>query len=419
MDTSPLPPPLPRGPELLRPYYGTSVSGEDFWPRPEIVDPLVRSLLRGQSHTLFGLRRTGKSSLMAEVRLRLEAEGVIVSQINAESGRGLQDVFGELLRNLPAPDLKATLLTRFQQAQNIAKPVLEMVRSWIGHAPAGPAVTDKDLLDYWHLLSPVLLEALKADKRRIALFMDELPFLIENTLAGGKGTDPAQGLATAQKILITLREWRGLKNVSMLVAGSIGMRGLALRHKLDPGAFSDMLPVSLPPLKREEAARMVRALVAANHPPLRNWTEEATQALVEGLPDLYPSFIQLGFQSVADRDATTPEAIRHNLREYLEPQLHHQFFSQFDNRLRREPPARRKHLTAAIDLVVDGNTQGGLPLETFYKELKRLKCEEPEEISAILREDGFLAFDHHTNTLRPASAMIVAWRNSTPRARRQ
>jgi hypothetical protein len=356
---------------------------------------------------------------MGEVRSRLADAGVLVSQINAESGKGLQDVFGELLRNLPAPDLQASLLKRVEQVQTLAKPVVGLVRSWFGQAPPDSSSAERDLLDYWPVLSRVLFDALKDEKRRIALFVDELPFLLENTLKAGPGADPKQGLATAQKILVTLREWRGLPHISMLVAGSIGMRGLALRHGLDPGAFSDMLPVMLPPLSRDEAARMVRALVAGNSSPLTGWTLEATAALLEGLPDLYPGFIQLGFQAVADRGATTPDAIRRNLRDHLEPQLHHQFFSQFDHRLRREDPERRQQLTVAIDLVVDSAAQGGASLEAFYQALEQRGCKVPEEIAAVLQEDGFLTFDGDTTTLRPASAMVVAWRNRTPRARRR
>lgn len=405
--------------EPMKSYYGTSVFGPDFYPRPDIVDPLTSSLLRGQSHTMFGLRRTGKSSLMGEVASRLVASGVLVSQINAESGKGLQDVFGELLRNLPAPDLQATLLKRVDQVQTIARPVVAMFQGWLGQAPTPAAATERDLLDYWPTLSRVLFEALKGEKRRIALFMDELPFLLENTLQGGAGTDSKQGLATAQKILVTLREWRGLPNVCMLIAGSIGMRGLAVRHGLDPGAFSDMLPVVMPPLSRGEAVRMVEALVAGHTSPLTGWKRESTEALLDGLPDLYPGFIQLGFQAVADRGATLPDAIHRNLREHLEPKLHQQFFSQFDHRLRREEAKRRRQLTAAIDLVVDSAEQGGASLAVFHEELEKRGCKMPEELAGVLQEDGFLSFDSGTNTLRPASAMVVAWRNRTPRARRR
>ena len=410
---------LPSEPVVLRSYFGTRVAGADFWPRPDIVDPLVHSLLRGQSHTLFGLRRIGKSSIMAETRSRLEAQGVLVSQINAESGRGLQDVFGALLRDLHAPNLKAGLLKHIEQVQTIAQPVVGLVRGWLGHGNSASIASERDLLDYWPALSQVLLTALKAEKQPIALFMDELPFLIENTLNAEGEADRKLGLATAKKILATLREWRDLPHVSMLVAGSIGMRGLVLRHGLDPGAFSDMLPVPLPPLSSEEAARMVRALVAGFTRPLPGWTETSTEALIQGLPDLYPGFIQLGFQVVADRGAAIPEAIRYNLREHLEPQLHHQFFSQFNHRLRREDTERRQHLTAAIDLVVDSTALSGVTVDGFYEELVQRGCKMPEVIADILQEDGFLSFDHHTKTFRPASAMIVAWRNSTPRARRR
>ncbi len=412
MDTSA----LPGEPAVLRSFYGTRVFGADFWPRPDIVDPLVLSLLRGQSHTLFGLRRIGKSSILAETRSRLDAQGVLVSEINAESGRGLQDVFGALLRDLPAPNLKAGLLKHIEQVQNIAQPVVGLVRGWLGHGNSVSTASERDLLDYWPALSQVLLNALKAEQQPIALVMDELPFLIENTL---NVDDRKLGLATAKKILATLREWRDLPHVSMLVAGSIGMRGVALRHGLDPGAFSDMLPVPLPPLHYDVAIRMVRALVAGFPRPLPDWTQVSTEALLKGLPDLYPGFIQLGFQVVADRGPTTPEGIRYNIREHLEPQLYHQFFRQFPHRLGREDLERHQHLTAAIDLVVDSTAPGGMPVDGFYEELVKRGYKMPEVIADSLQEDGFLLFDHHTKTFRPASAMIVAWRNSTPRARRR
>jgi hypothetical protein len=269
------------------------------------------------------------------------------------------------------------------------------------------------------MLSDALFQALKANDQPIALFIDELPFLIENTMESGVAGDRTAGLAAARNILVTLREWRGLKHVSMLIAGSIGMRGLALRHGLDPGTFNDMLPVELPPLSRGEAEAMITALVAGADPEISGWTAEATNALLAGVPDLYPGFLQLAFQCVADRNAIMPAAIADTLSNHFEPQLHHQFFSQFDNRLRREKEPLRSHMIAAIDFVVDQNATGGAPLDAVYETLTALDCALPEEVTGVLQEDGFLLYDTRAGTLRPAAAMVAAWRNATPRKRRR
>jgi hypothetical protein len=281
----------------------------------------------------------------------------------------------------------------------------------------GAQVSDSDLIQHWPSLSNALLKALKSETRPIVLFIDELPFLIQNTIEADRSGGRGSGLVVARQILVTLRSWRDLPNLAMIVAGSIGMRGLALRHGLDPGAFSDMLPVQLPPLEREESRSMLTALSNGESSSPVKWTEDSTEAILNCLPDLYPGFIQLAFQCALDRQAVLPEHIRNVLRDHFEPQLHHQFFSQFDNRLQREEPSLRRHLAAGIDLVVDSECIGGVIVDAFYEEITRIGCSFPEEVAFILREDGFIFHDMRSGTLRPSCAMISAWRNSTPRKR--
>jgi len=355
---------------------------------------------------------------MLEAEQRLASQGAVVSNVNAEGGRGLEDLFGALLRNLPAQDLRTRLLQHVQGATDITTPVLALAGRWLGSmGPTGSAVSDGDLIQHWPGLSNALFKALKCETRPIVLFIDELPFLIQNTIESDRSGGRLSGVLVARQILVTLRSWRDLPNLAMIVAGSIGMRGLALRHGLDPGAFSDMLPIQLPPLEKEEARSMLTALANGEASCLSEWTKDSTEAVLNCLPDLYPGFIQLAFQCALDRHAFLPERIRNVLRDHFEPQLHHQFFSQFDNRLQREDLSLRRYLAAGIDLVVDSECDGGVVVDAFYEEMMRVGCGTPEEVASILREDGFIYHDVRGGTLRPASAMISAWRNSTPRKR--
>lgn len=402
-------------PPRLRSHYGHAVEGDAFWPRPDITDPLLASLRRGQSHTLFGLRRTGKSSILQAARSGLAASGTLVSEANLEGGSGLEDIFGAILRRLPAEDYRTALLQRVEAAKGIAAPVLGTLKRWLGAAGVDtPMASRQDMLDYWPVLSEALAQAIRANPRPVALILDELPFLIENTLEHGRD---GSGLAAARNILLTLREWRRIPHLSMLVAGSIGIRGLALRHGLDPNCFSDMLPVDLPPLPPEEARAMLTALVAGTAPPVAGWTDATTEALLAGVPDLYPGFIQLGFQCLVDRGALTAEAIPEALHNHYEAQLYDQFFAQFDARLRHDPDALRGHLLAVIDLAVD--TKGGAAMDAVNDLLADRGCDRPEEVTGTLREDGFLRFDRRTGRLLPAARMVVAWREASPRPRRR
>lgn len=399
-------------PSRLRSYYGTEVSGDHFWPRPEIVDPLVASLKSGQSHTLFGLRRIGKSSVMLEVERRLTAEGVVVSRVKVEGDSGLEGLFGQLLRNLPAPDLKSKLLRGIETAKGMAEPVLATARSWL--ETVGVQVPEKDLNAYWPVLSRALCQGFEAHRQPIVLIIDELPFLIQNTIE--KAPD-SRGAAAARNILSALRDWRTVPHVAILVAGSIGLRGLALRHKLDPGAFNDMMAETIPPLALDEARLMLCALVAGHTPSLSGWNDACTETLLQGVPDYHAGLLQLAFLTAALRGAATPAAIEDALLNHFEPKLTDQFFSQFDHRLQREVDPMRGHLVRAIDAVVDAR-EAGLGIDALHDLLTKAKCEYPDEVARLLQEEGFLTFNRHSRTLRPASRLVSAWRDATPRVRR-
>jgi hypothetical protein len=399
-------------PATLPPFYGTEVSGAAFWPRPGVIDPLVKSLAVGQSHTLFGLRRIGKSSVLAEARRRLEAQGVLVSSVVVEGGSGLEGVFGALLRNLPATDLQTRLLKRLDAATGIAAPVLNGVRGWL--KGFGLPVPERDLESYWPAVSRALRAGLAEHPGQIVLMIDELPFLLQNTLAGDGAAGPGRGLAAARAILAELREWRRLKQVSMLVAGSIGLRALALRHHLDPGAFNDMTPIALPPLDAEEARRMVAALAAGAG--LAGWTPATTETLLDGLPEFHAGVIQLAFQQVWLRWPMPAEAIRTVLHNHFEPALIQQFFSQFQHRVQREAAPLQAQMVRAIDLAVDAGA-AGVPPQAMHDALARPGGEDPAKVVLLLQEEGFLAFDLRAGVLRPACRLVTAWRHATPRPR--
>lgn len=75
--------------DKLPPHYGSGVSGDRFWPRPEL-DAILRHLKLGNSVALFGPRRNGKSSLLKEsARILREDNQFIVIEVD---GQGMEAV---------------------------------------------------------------------------------------------------------------------------------------------------------------------------------------------------------------------------------------------------------------------------------------------------------------------------------------
>ena len=162
---------------------------------------------------------------------------------------------------------------------------------------------------------------------------------------------------------------------------------------------------------------MLQALVAGAQPELKGWNDACTDTLLAALPDTHTGLLQLAFQTVALRDAATPEAMEQALLNNFEPKLSQQFFGQFDHRLQREVEPMRGHLVRAIDLVVDaGGT--GLLVDELHAALTKAGCTYPDEVARLLQEEGFLAFNRRSRSLSPASRLVSAWRDATPRGRR-
>jgi hypothetical protein len=108
-------------------YRGRNpVTGNDFFGRSELIQQLTAELRAGRSIGLFGLRRSGKTSVLRELRRRSEPTGVVTVLSDLEGIDDLASVVPQL-----ADDLINALRRQKEQARDI----------WIGpeteQRPAG------------------------------------------------------------------------------------------------------------------------------------------------------------------------------------------------------------------------------------------------------------------------------------------
>ena len=386
----------------IRSKIGNPVSGHDFWPRPDVVDPLFDALVNDKgSRRLFGLRRIGKTSVVLELERRLRArDDLTVIQIDVQGVSRFKDFLNKLFERIPAE----TRLRRTQQkiATNAALQSLlpALVARLTGNAAAQAQSTFQNEFEHKAVWAGDIEAALE-EAGPIVLIVDELPFMLRNMMRDGyKPFD-------AERFLATLRSWRMNSGVRMLLSGSIG---LAQLERLDGVAVADhigdLYPVSLPPLPRAEAIELVEALALGEE--VDDWTIALSEAIVDLSAELWPIFLQYGFNDVSRSGERDPSKVRAIVEAQVRQALDENFYKQFSTRLSRYGDDE-KSVRAILKAVVAADAEP-VAFVAIDEALAKLNTgERRDDLIEALREDDFISFDTESQTLRAASKLVPLW----------
>lgn len=395
---------------MVQSFYGGPVSGDRFWPRPMPLDEVVQALGDGSSVALFGPRRTGKSSLMAEAaRVLAKQHGRVAVFIDVEGKDRLAALVLELMRHLPTG-----LLDRWMSYLADKTRLPKVILDNIGHsrnkgaaAGADPQL-ESDIRAYWGVLAQELGRTIRDTDHKAVLFIDELPFMCEDLLKSGAAA------REVEEVLATLRQWRQA-GLPMAISGSIGLRGLLARYGIPSTHINDLVPVRVPPLTGDEATAFVAALAAKDQ--LDWWTADTTAALVGLAADLYPSFLQFAFTKIRAARAATTDAVTAIYQAKIRPDLDFPFYNQFDDRLRRYHPAEQAAARRVFAEVAAAG-DAGLGWPAFQAAVAGDTTAEPVDpqiLCELLVGESFLADDPEGDQVRFALRLVAAWWQSRRR----
>jgi hypothetical protein len=387
----------------LKRHYGNPVSGEYFWPRPDITGPITQSLLAGEHIKLFGLRRTGKSSIMLEVETELKKAGRTTVCVDVQGNDRVDQLCARLLAALPASD-KTSKVTNILASDRVSKGISVMQRI-LGRAQQGPPQPTA-ILQQIELIKGDLTEVFAQQKGSIILLIDELPFLVDNML------DRGVPVADVNAFLATLRAWRQDGKLPMFLSGSIGLswmireRGIAREH------FNDLIKtVTPPPLEPEDARAMLKALATEEGYP---WmTDDIIGVVLEESAVMYPSFLQFAFGRLKDRQARTAEDVHRIFEMHIRPSLDEDFYAQFDTRLNRFGAEHRAAARGVLRLI-DRNGDAPTELSAIDGALGSYEAVDRDDILTTLVEDGFITMDTRAQTVIFSSPLIRTWWQSKP-----
>src|ERR1041385_4428618 len=386
---------LEQKPKTLKRLYGGAATAEYYWPRPEITDPIVDALRSGESVSLFGLRRTGKSSALLEVQRVLRGEGKTVRYVDVQGKNRVDPIVASLVAALPTEHAGHKVTSALSGPRiNKAIDLWNRIRGRESPGPLSPVAT----LHQVELIKGDLGALLAAQNRSIILIVDELPYLIVNML------DSGISIADVNSFLATLRAWRHEGKVPMLLAGSMGLQWLIRERGIARENFNDLVPYTTPsPLSDDEARAMVHALAVGNE---CEWmSDPIVEAIVAESAAKYPSFLQFAFGRIKGHGArTVPDVVR-IFEEVIRPSLDEDFYDQFDTRLARYATAEKQ---AARDVLrrIDKEFPNPVSLGAVDDLLASHDAAVRDHLFLSLTEDGFVRDDTKVRTMAFSSPLV-------------
>ena len=130
----------------MRNLAGPPVSGDNFLFRERELRYVQQALIDGNSLSLFGLRRIGKTSLMHEVKRRIEqSENAYCCMLDVQDVDSASRFFLDLMNALPT-DAKSISNTWMSKAKTMPARVLSTIQrtinkggagGWVGAGPGG------------------------------------------------------------------------------------------------------------------------------------------------------------------------------------------------------------------------------------------------------------------------------------------
>ncbi len=384
----------------MRVRLGNPVTGEEFWPRPDVVDSLYRALAENEgSRRLFGLRRIGKTSVLLELQRRLvERPELQVIRIDVQALSRFRDFAAKVFEAISGEDrLKkvSNHLSRHPAAQAILSAAWTRFAGKEAPTPVPNFVNEFEHVAAW---SGGIEDALRA-AGPVVLIIDELQFMLRNMLTNSyKPRD-------VESFLATLRSWRMNAGVRMLLSGSLGLGQLKRRDRVEiADHIGDLYPESLPPLPRDEAIRMVDAL--AQGEKVADWRRELSEAVVDASAETWPIFLQYGFDAARKAGAFEAAAIKAVIDSRVRRALDETFYEQFNARLSRYE-ADLKPARAILKAVAAKDAASFEALEEMLSAMGAI--ESRDDLFEALREDDFLLFDTEAQMVRAASKLVPIW----------
>ena len=226
--------------------YGRVVTGTEFFGRPKLIERIKGHIQSGQNIVLFGERRVGKTSLIAEA---IRQVGMPCLKVDFYGVRTEREMITRTIRGIEKLEKEAPFFSRWvargkrvrgKVTQEIDKPSMTPKISLEGYFKE-PVSSITDLLDYIHEFH---------SEKPLVTFFDEFQGVIE--------------LENAMDVLATMRsEIQNHGHIPYVFAGSIRRKMHEIFMDHNHPFYKSALPIEIGPIEFDEIGPYVIRLFEA------------------------------------------------------------------------------------------------------------------------------------------------------------
>lgn len=266
----------------------------------------------------------GRDGLIKRIWERLERQCVVIDSVRRI---GKSSVIKKMVAEPPDEWFPIYQdVESIQSADDFAQNVHNSVQEFLGHVKRGLNVSRAFLEKvqikgvsfkgrHWtEILESAIRDTVKTNQgKRLVLFWDELPYMVENIRK-------AEGEQEASRVLDTLRSLRHqYPEIRMVYTGSIGLHHILAKitaAKIPSRPTNDMYEIEVPPLTRRDAEDLAKRLIRGESLRCTNLNQAASIIASEaGFIPYYIHHIALGLK----RDNVSAES--RQVKEHVTRQL--------------------------------------------------------------------------------------------------
>jgi hypothetical protein len=279
----------------MKNIVGQTSRGDDFFPRPDIIEKIYRKLDAGANIYMVAPRRAGKTAIMRYL------------EDNPREGFEFQYLITESVDN--AATYFKMLLDSFKKFNKISKGSVKVIGDFLDKINKVELFSLKLELNhkeakndtgYFEEFKQLIKELATEDETKIVVMIDEFPQTVENILR-------KQGNDAAEQFLQFNRELRHQDNqrLKFILTGSIGLTTIA--EKLEATKeINDLNIIEILPFNRERAWDFTRKLL---DDAKVSYSNDSLDYLLNKIDWFIPFHIQLVVQELIDECENTATPI--------------------------------------------------------------------------------------------------------------
>ncbi len=370
------------------------VSEENFLNREYEKKYCISRLEEGNSLSILGIRRTGKSSLLKEVARLMRERGYFSLELDCQAYSKPSELFLGILKQLPK-DTFENFTEHLKNLKSIPKAIIDALNVESIKGFGVDVKFDKKVRDYWIPISNSIEKIITGSDKKIILFLDELPYFFENLLAQKDTENFSEN--EVKQILATLRSWRN-EGIQMAICGSLNINNFLESYSISRKLLAGLTSVEVKPFSNDEAKKLFEEL-AKSHNII--WLDDNIKnKALELIQDNIPFFIQYLFARLMIEKECGLDKLQEIFDLYVYPGLIKEFIYQFEERLGSYNEEVLKQAEIILDYIaikgsgsftdIKSESKIGVGLSTFLK----LNSDE------FLRPDSGNAYSFSLNILK-------------------